>query len=169
MALNTQVIGKSLTNGYAGDYARQPEMITSTRKVGGSAALAFGVPVKYSSGDVVLMGASSQASDFVGFIGREFKSSLNYTTQTGEYAVGEDATVFQQGCINVLCQRGDPALNGTVYVRITANASYPTCVVGGLEASSDSTNSVALTNVKWAGTKDANGIAEVRILYPINA
>lgn len=169
MALNTQVIGKELTHGYAGEYARQPIMLASTRKVGGSAALAFGVPVKYSSGEVVLMGASSIAADFVGFIGKEFKSSLNYLTQAGEYAVGEDATVFQQGAINVYCQRGTPALGGAVYVRITANASYPTCVVGGLEASSDSTNSVALTNVQWSGPADANGIAEVRILYPINA
>ena len=169
MALNTQVIGKSLTNGYAGSYARQPEMIASTRKVGGSDALAFGVPVKYSSGAVVLMGASSAAADFVGFIGREFKSSLNYLSQDGEYAVGEDATVFQQGCINIYCQRGTPALNGDVYVRITANASYPTCVVGGIEASADSTNTVKLTNVKFSGAADANGIAEVRILYPINA
>ena len=144
-------------------------MITTTRKVGGSAALAFGVPVKYSSGDVVLLGASSAATDFVGFIGREVKSSLSYLTQTGEYAVGEDATVFMQGCINIYCQRGTPALNGDVYVRITANASYPTCVVGGIEASADSTNTIKLTNVKFAGAADANGIAEVRILYPINA
>ena len=169
MALNTQVIDKELTHGYAGEYARQPIMLASTRKVGGSDALKFGVPVKYSSGAVVLMGASSAAADFVGFIGKEFKSSLNYLTQAGEYAVGEDATVFQQGAINVYCQRGTPALNGDVYVRITANGSYPTCVVGGIEASSDSTNSVKLTNVKFSGPADANGIAEVRILYPINA
>jgi hypothetical protein len=52
---------------------------------------------------------------------------------------------------------------------VTANASYPTAVVGGFEASSDSTNSVALTNAKWKGAADANGIAELEIFYPLNA
>lgn len=169
MALNTQVLTKSMTNGFAGSYARQPEMIVSTRKVGGASAIEFGAPLKYDGTAVVLMGASSAATDFVGFAGREFKTSLNYLDQKGEYAVGEDASVFQLGCINVKCQKGTPALNGDVYVRITANASYPTAVVGGLEAAADSTNTVKLTNVKWNGAADANGVAEVRILNMINA
>lgn len=169
MALTTQVLGKSMVNGFAGSYARQPEMIVSTRKVGGSDPIAFGAPLKYDSGAVVLMGASSAATAFVGFAGREFKSSLNYLDQKGEYAVGEDCSVFQLGCINVKCQKGTPALNGDVYVRVTANASYPTAVVGGIEAAADSDKTVKLTNVKFNGEADANGIVEVRILNMINA
>ena len=34
MALNTQVLTQEMTHGFAGSYARQPEMIVSTRKVG---------------------------------------------------------------------------------------------------------------------------------------
>lgn len=169
MALNTQVLTQEMTHGFAGSYARQPEMIVSTRKVGGSAAIPFGTALKYSSGAVVAMGAGSAAADFVGFAGREFKSSLDYLNQDGEYAAGEDASVFQLGCINVKCNKGTPALNGAVYLRITANASYPTAPVGGLEAEADSTNTVALTNLRWNGAADANGIAEVRILTMINA
>lgn len=169
MALNTQVLEKSMTHGFAGSYARQPEMIVATRKVGGSDAIEFGTALKYDNGAVVAMGAGAQASDFVGFAGREFKTSLNYLDQKGEYAVGEDASVFQLGCINVKCQKGTPALNGAVYLRVTANASYPTAVVGGLEAEADSTNTVQLTNVKFNGVADANGIVEVRILNMINA
>ena len=60
-------------------------------------------------------------------------------------------------------------IGGAVYVRITANATYPNAVVGGFEAASDTTNSVQLTNAQWAGTADANGIAELRILTMLNA
>ena len=33
-----QVIGKNMTHGYAGDYARQPDMIVDTHPLGGSTA-----------------------------------------------------------------------------------------------------------------------------------
>jgi hypothetical protein len=54
-------------------------------------------------------------------------------------------------------------------MRVAANASYPNAVVGGFEAAADSTNSVKLTNVKWKGAADANGVAELRILTPLHA
>ena len=34
-----QVIGKNMTHGYAGDYARQPDMIVDTHPLGGSDAV----------------------------------------------------------------------------------------------------------------------------------
>ena len=81
----------------------------------------------------------------------------------------EPVSVFMRGSINVYCQRGTPALGGSVYVRITANPTYSTAVVGGFEAEADSTNTVQLTNCQWAGAPDANGIAELRILTQLNA
>lgn len=35
MALSTQVIGKVMPHGFAGSYARQPDMIVNTRPAGG--------------------------------------------------------------------------------------------------------------------------------------
>jgi len=130
MGLNPQTIGQSMPNGFAGCYARQPDMIVNTRPAGGSAAIPFGTPLKYSSGAVVAMGASDTADLFVGIAGAEIKSALTYLDQyQGEYAVGEPVSVFQRGCINVYCQHGTPALGQPVYLRITANGSYSSAVV----------------------------------------
>ena len=147
-------IGLVMDHGYAGAYSRQPDQIIDTR-FAGSGGVAFGQAVKYSSGAVVGFGAGDAATAFVGVAAREVKSSLNYLTKRGR--------------INVKCNVGTPALNGDVYVRIAANALIPDGVVGGFEASSDSTNSVKLTNAKWAGPADANGIAELEIMNAINA
>lgn len=168
--LNPQTIGLQMTAGYAGSYARQPDMIVETRPAGGSANITFGSPLVYSDGTVVQMGASATAAQFVGVAGREFKSSLEYMAQTpGAYAPGDPVSVFQRGSIQVYCQRGTPALGGAVYVRITANATYETAVVGGFEAEADSTNTVQLTNCQWGGAPDANGVAELVILTKLNA
>lgn len=168
--LNPQVIGETLTAGFAGSYARQPDMIVNTRPAGGSAAIPFGAPLKYDGTAVVQMGASDTAAQFVGVAGREIKSSLTYLEQSpGQYNPGDPVSVFQRGSIQVYCQRGTPALGGAVYVRITANGSYETAVVGGFEAEADSSNTVQLTNAQWGGPADANGIAELVILTRLNA
>lgn len=171
MAANiTQAIGKTMPHGMAGNYARQPDMIVNTFPAGGSANIAFGTPLKLSSGKVVAMGASDTGAEFIGIAGREFTSALSLANQNvGEYAPGDAVSVFQRGSINVKCQRGTPSYGGAVYLRVTANASYPTAVVGGLEASADSDKTVQLLNCNWQGAADANGIAELRILtlqYP---
>lgn len=168
--LNPQTIGTTMPNGFAGSYARQPDMIVNTRPAGGTAEIPFGAPLKYSDGKVVQMGTGDTAALFVGVAAREIKSSLTYLTQgAGTYAPGESVPTFQRGSINVKCNRGTPALNGAVYVRITANGSFPNAPVGGFEASADSTNTIQLTNCQWAGAADANGIAELRILTMLNA
>lgn len=168
--LNPQTIGTTMPNGFAGSYARQPDMIVNTRPAGGAAEIPFGAPLKRVNGAVVQMGAGDTAALFVGVAAREIKSSLTYLTQgAGTYAPGEAVPTFQRGAINVKCNRGTPALDGAVYVRITANGSFPNAPVGGFEASADSTNTIQLTNCQWAGAADANGIAELRILTTLNA
>lgn len=170
MGLNPQVIGRDMPHGFAGCYARQPDMIVNSRPAGGTAPIPFGTPLKYDGATVIPMGAASTAAQFVGIAGCEIKSALTYLDQSqGQYAVDEPVSVFQRGAINVKCQRGTPALGGAVYLRITANASYSSAAVGGLEAEADSSNTVQLTNCQWAGPADVNGIAELRILTMNNA
>lgn len=168
--LNPQVIGTTMTAGFAGSYARQPDMIVNTRTAGGSAPIPFGAPLVYSGTEVVQMGASATPAQFVGVAGREIKSSLTYLEQSpGQYNPGDPVSVFQRGSIQVYCQRGTPVLGGAVYVRTKANESYSTAVVGGFEAEDDSGNVVQLTNAQWGGAPDANGIAELVILTRLNA
>ena len=168
MGLHPQNIGKTMPHGFAGSYARQPDMIVSTRPAGGTEQIPFGAPLKYDgNGGVVPMGAGDTAAKFAGVAAREVKSALSYLEQgAGAYAPGEAVPVFQRGAVNVKCQNGTPKLGGKVYVRVTANAALPTAAVGGFEAAADATaaNTVELTGCQWAGPADADGVAELRIL-----
>ena len=171
MGLNPQVIGKEMPHGFAGCYARQPDMIVETRPAGGEAAIPFGAPLVYDDGAVVQAGASfTAATDFVGVAGFEIKSALTYLDQqAGQYAPGEAVSVFQRGSINVKCYDGTPALGGAVYVRTKTSGTYTAGVVGGFSATNESGSTVALTNCQWGGPADANGIAELVILTKQNA
>ena len=171
-ALNPQVIGKEMPHGFAGCYARQPDMIVETRPAGGESAIPFGAPLVYDTTKpaVVAAGAGFTAANFVGVAGFEIKSALTYLDQqAGQYAAGEAVSVFQRGSINVKCYDGTPALGGTVYVRTGTSETYTTGVVGGFSANNESGKTVALTNCQWGGAADANGIAELVILTKANA
>ncbi|MFQ8761921.1 MAG: hypothetical protein ACLSAF_23035 [Intestinimonas sp.] len=94
MGLNPQVIGKEMPHGFAGCYARQPDMIVNTRPAGGGAPIPFGTPLKYDGAEVVPMGAAATAAQFVGVAGAEIKSALTYLDQSqGQYAPGEPVSV----------------------------------------------------------------------------
>lgn len=139
MELHPQNIGTSMPHGFAGSYARQPDMIVNTRPAGGNTPIAFGAPLEYDeNGEVVSMGSGSTAAKFVGVAARELKTALSYLDQSaGSYAPGEAVSVFRRGSVNVKCQNGTPKLGGKVYIRVAANPSVPTAAVGGLEAAED--------------------------------
>lgn len=173
MGLHPQNIGTAMPHGFAGNYARQPDMVVNTHPAGAGGQIPFGAPLKYDeAGAAVVMGAGAAAEEFVGVAAREVKSALNYLDQdVGAYAPGEAVPVFMRGSINVKCQNGTPKLGGDVYVRVAENAALPKAAVGGFEAVADSTaaNTVKLPNCQWAGPADANGVAELRILTMNNA
>lgn len=168
-----QVIGQVMNNGYAGSYSRQPDMVADSHPLTGSSNVPFGAVVVYGAkndGGVVLPTDSTTAAQFLGVALREVKSATDYLNQnTGAYVQGDAVPVMKRGCVNVLCQRGTPAIGGAVYLRVKYNSSYANAVVGGLEAEADDANTVRLTNCQWKGTADANGIAEMRILTILNA
>jgi len=169
-----QNIGKYMNHGFAGAYARQPDMIVETHPLGGSAPLIFGGAVAYGTGadagKVVPVGTDMTADQFIGVAVREIKSAVTWPEQNvGYYLPNEAVPVMKRGCVNVHCAVGTPALGGKVYVRIAANESIPTGVVGGFEAQADGANTVELPNCRWHGGADPNGIAEIRILSCNNA
>ena len=164
MPLSPQSIGLSMSHGFAGSYARQPDMIVNTAPFGGTVPVAFGTPlVRGDGGAVIPMGSGNTGNEFVGVAGKEVKTATQYNGQSvGTYTPGEAVSVFQRGNINVKCQKGTPVIDGTVYVRVTASSNY---IVGGFEAEADGTNTVALSNAQWGGPADSNGVAELRIVY----
>lgn len=172
MKLNTQVIGKRMTHGYAGSYSRQPDSVIDTHAVSVTTqAIRFGLGVIYGNDGAVLLPSTGVAENqFVGVAVREVKSATDFLDQNvGVYNPGEAAAIMKRGCVNVVCQRGTPKTGGAVYMRLAGNVSYPSAVVGGFEAEGDGENSVKLGNCQWRGSADANGIAELRILTIINA
>ena len=163
MGLNPQVFGKEIPHGFAGSYARQPDMIVNTRPAGG--AIPFGLALTYDDDKNVVVFGNATTNTFLGVAGKEIKSALTYLDQSvGAYAQGEPVSVFMRGSINVKCQRSTPSLGGAVYVRTAENESYPGCVVGGFEAEADSGRTQMLGDVQWGGPADANGIAELVLL-----
>lgn len=163
MGLNPQVFGKEIPHGFAGSYARQPDMIVNTRSAGG--AIPFGLALTYDDDKNVVVFGNATTNTFLGVAGKEIKSALTYLDQSvGAYAQGEPVSVFMRGSINVKCQRSTPSLGGAVYVRTAENESYPGCVVGGFEAEADSGKTQMLGDVQWGGPADANGIAELVLL-----
>lgn len=164
MPLKPQTIGRNMSHGFAGSYARQPDMIVNTAPLGGATVILFGTPlVRGENGAALPMGAGNTGNQFIGVAGREVKSPAEFFNQNvGQYSPDEPVSVFQRGCINVKCQKGEPAIDGTVYVRVAASEGYS---VGGFEAEADGTNTVALSNAQWNGPADNNGVAELRIAY----
>lgn len=164
MPLSPQTIGQNMSHGFAGSYARQPDMIVNSAPLGGAEVIPFGTPlVRGENGEVIPMGTGNTGNQFIGVAGREVKSATElYKQNVGQYAPEEPVSVFQRGCINVKCQKGTPVIDGTVYVRVVESDGY---AVGGFEAEADGENTVALLNAQWNGPADSNGVAELRIAY----
>lgn len=169
MGLHPQNIGTSMPHGFAGSYARQPDMIVNAHPAGDT--ITFGAALKYDeNGRVVPLGAADTAESFIGVAAREIKSALAYLEQNdGAYAAGEAVSVFMRGAVNVKCQKGTPKLGGAVYIRTAADESFPGAAPGGFEAEEDGANTVLVSACRWGGPADANGIAELRILTMQNA
>lgn len=169
MGLHPQNIGTAMPHGFAGSYARQPDMVIHSRPA--AERLPFGVPLKYDeNGHVAAMGAGDEDTAFVGVAAREIRSALTYLEQdVGAYEKNDAVAVFMRGAVNVKCQKGTPKLGGAVYVRTAENESYPGAAAGGFEAEKDGGNTVLLPVCRWGGPADPNGVAELRILTMPNA
>ena len=169
--MSGKTIGLNMNHGFAGSYARQPDLIVNTQpNKEASASIPFGHAVVKASGGVGLPGASSVAGDFVGVAARQVQTQVNYLAQNdpGAYAPNAPVSVFQRGRINVECKVGSPALYGNVYLAIsTANGN----VVGDFTATEGTlnTDTIKLTNCQWGGPKDANNVVELVILNAVNA
>lgn len=162
-------VGKTLNYGYPGTVSRSSSTVIENRFVKSTDTnpIPFGSAVILNSDNSYsAMGAGATASQFAGIAVREVKTNLTYgTNASGSYQPGQPCDVLMRGSATIQVNNGTPTANGTVYVRIAANASIPAGVVGGFEAAADGTNTVALTNVKFkTGLLDANNVAEVTIL-----
>lgn len=132
----------------------------------GEAFEAFGVPFKFdaTTGKAINIDASDTAAVFKGIIVRSVPSISGSTAEgmaDGKPNLDSPCGGLRSGYGSVLCKVGTPVKGGTVYMRVVAASGK---AVGDFEATSDSTNSVALVGVEWAANgKDADNVAELYI------
>jgi hypothetical protein len=161
-----KTIGIEMNLGYAGSFARTPDCIIMNRKAK-TTDIPFGAPVVLNGSDNTYsaFGATNTAAQFVGVAVREVKQAVNYASQNNVYyPAGEPCDVIERGNVVVKCGKGTPTAGGAVYIRVTANASYPDQAVGSFEAEADSNKTVKLLNAVWAtGKIDGNKMCELAI------
>lgn len=159
-----RTIGIMMNVGYAGTQSRTADAIIQNRIAEGT--IAFGQAVALTDTNKWrLVKTGDTAAVVAGIAVREVVQANTFDPQSNpDYVANVPCDVMVRGNCTVKCQRGTPASGAAVYVRITANNTYPNAVVGGFEAEADDANTIQVTNIEWtAGVMDANGNVEVTI------
>lgn len=159
-----RTIGIMMNVGYAGTQSRTADAIIQNRIAEGT--IAFGQAVALTDTNKWrLVKTGDTAAVVAGIAVREVVQANTFDPQSNpDYVANVPCDVMVRGNCTVKCQRGTPASGAAVYVRITANNTYPSAVVGGFEAEADDANTIQVTNIEWTtGVMDANGNVEVTI------
>lgn len=159
-----RTIGIMMNVGYAGTQSRTADAIIQNRIAEGT--IAFGQAVALTDTNKWrLVKTGDTAAVVAGIAVREVVQANTFDPQSNpDYVANVPCDVMVRGNCTVKCQRGTPASGAAVYVRITANNTYPNAVVGGFEAEADDANTIQVTNIEWTtGVIDANGNVEVTI------
>lgn len=159
-----RTIGIMMNVGYAGTQSRTADAIIQNRIAEGT--IAFGQAVALTDTNKWrLVKTGDTAAIVAGIAVREVVQANTFDPQSNpDYVANVPCDVMVRGNCTVKCQRGTPASGAAVYVRITANNTYPNAVVGGFEAEADDANTIQVTNIEWTtGVMDANGNVEVTI------
>lgn len=158
---------KNAPVGFAGDVSRpdvsqvQPAMLVALSTV---YMQRFGEAVRYVSGGIQQWTTSLTKAAFAGLLVRQVPGIAGSFSDEDVPNPDQVQGYMSSGYAIVKCTAGTPTRGGTVYVRIVADTDRP---IGAFEASSDSSNSVALdaNQAEWASDgKDADGLAEIRLI-----
>lgn len=159
-----KTIGIMMNNGYVGTQSRTADAIIQNRIAEGT--IAFGNAVALTDGNKWRLVTTGDTADVVaGVAVREVVQANTYNPQSNpDYVDDMPCDVMTRGNCTVKCQRGTPKSGAAVYVRITANVTYPDALVGGFEAEADADNTIQVPNIEWTtGIVDENGVAEITI------
>ena len=152
-----------MPSGIPGDVTRQSVATIETQILdSGNAFSGYGLFGKIASGKFVPVGSGDAASSVYGVLVRPFPTQGANASDPLGTAVPKTsgaADVLRRGYINVKNNAGTPAVGGQVYVRV-ANAATGK-PIGGIEAASDSTNTIAVAGATFTGAADASGNVEI--------
>lgn len=153
--------------GFAGDLQRAEVATIETQQIDATTPpTAFGVAVKLVSGKIQPINlAGDTAALVVGVNLRPYPIQGNGTDPLGTSTPPTSGVtdILRRGYVNVqLNGTTAAAKGGTVYVRVAnASAGKP---IGGFEAASDTTNTIALpSNWYFTGPADSYGVTEIAV------
>lgn len=148
--------------GIAGAVSREDNKLIEAQGLNVSLPFAsYGIPGKIVSGLFVPVALVGDTAPY-GFLVRPYP----FQGPNASDALGTSvplttgvANILKRGYIQVQCNAGTPALNGTVYIRYAnSDSTHP---VAGIEAAAVGSTTVALTNCYFTGPADANGLVEI--------
>lgn len=120
----------------------------------------YGLFGKIAAGKLQPVGAGDAAAAVYGLLIRPFP------TNSGTDGLGTStppttgiANVMRRGYATVKNNAGTPALNGPVYIRVAAAAGGKP--IGGIEAASDTTNTILVPGCTFMCAADAAGNVEI--------
>ena len=151
--------------GFIGLLTRDPQAaVVETRFITSTGTVPTGYgqfTIDDGSGNVAAFPSGGTASQITGMLIRSFPlQSVTNAFGAAAPAAGNAVDFLRAGYVLVACQYGTPSPDGAVYIRTGTGGHGGT--VGGLEATSDSGNNVAVTNARWTGSSlDSAGNAEL--------
>jgi hypothetical protein len=131
----------------------------------------YGDPALINSTDSTYRGfkAGDDATKIAGVLVRPYPTQQTTGGMTATMGAAAAPTsgvidILEDGYIMVQCNdfaANPPSKGGIVTVRIAATSGNK--IQGGFHAATDTTNTVTISNARWNGEADANGVAELRV------
>ncbi len=119
----------------------------------------YGNPVKIVSGKLQPVASGDAATVVYGFLVRSYPTNSSADPLgTSTPPTSGVISVMRRGYMTVKLAQGTGALDGAVYVRVTADTGKP---VGQIEDAADSGKCVAIVGAAFMGPADANGNVEI--------
>jgi len=152
-----------MPSGIPGDVTRQSLSTIETQMLNSSLPFpGYGLPGKIASGAFVPITTGDTAASVYGLLVRPFPTEGANPSDplgTGVPQVNGPANILRRGYMNVKVNAGTASLGSTVYIRVATPSGAK--VIGGIEAVSDTTNTIAITGASFMGAADASGNAEI--------
>ncbi|WP_283149005.1 structural cement protein Gp24 [Silvimonas soli] len=152
-----------MNSGIPGDVSRrQSATIESGFYDSGAAFPGYGLFGKIVSGKFDPIGAGDTAANVYGALVRPYPTTgLNASDPLGTAVPPTSGVcnILRRGYMTVKNNAGTASLGSQVYVRVAAAAAGKP--IGGIEAASDTTNTIAITGATFMSAADASGNVEI--------